>query len=138
MPNNRYHGKVIVLVEGITKKQVRELALEATAFASVKDYARALCKTYHLGREFVIPITRTLRYYAKETWGEQWCKDMLDIGGKYIQIASRDLGVHSKDVVIHLRDNAIDIRTWCARLFPGSGGKAYSFFYMRIHRNANI
>ncbi|MCF7982275.1 MAG: hypothetical protein K9K86_09845 [Pseudomonadales bacterium] len=130
---NSYHGKNIRILGDISHKPIPDLVLEATSFASVKDYARAFCRVYRLRSEFVGPITRTLRYYARQIHGAEWCRKRLDVGGKYMMIASRDLGVPTEAVIEHLIKNKINLMAWTSRVFD-SPAKAYSYFYTRIKR----
>lgn len=134
MPGYKHHGKNIKKLERITGKLMTDLVLEATAFDTLYDYAVALCRHYRLTSSFIRGTVRTLRSYAIEKYGRDWCQRYYETGGQYLATASQHLGVSPDRVVEHLMNNNIDLGLFTKKFFPKNSVKAYNFFYTRISR----
>lgn len=133
MPQYKHHGKNIKKIERVSGLLISDLALEATAFDSLHDYAVEFCKHYRCSNKLIRGIRDAIRLYAVEKYGNGWAKRYYEKGGQYLAIAGLSLGVPPDRVIEHLMTNDIDLAVF-TKLYFGDAQKAYCFFFSRIER----
>ncbi|MFA7709912.1 MAG: hypothetical protein WCY30_02270 [Candidatus Neomarinimicrobiota bacterium] len=130
----RFRGSRIKQIERVLDKSMVTICFEASAFDSIDDYVRGIVKKHSLAPRLIIPFKRSIKRIFIETYGYEYYRLHMTMGGKYLKTAGKFLGVDQFQVISHLINQDIDIWMFCKAVFPKNVRKAYSWFYNNIKR----